>query len=132
MRLLIATSNSDTRFSVELLLSQEPGTHVIGTAGDTEGMLALISSTHPDMIIADWALPGQPMPGVLRRFRNSPQKFIILSNQDNVRDNAIAAGASGFVITGSRPEMLQAAYREVRHQSQTSQRSEIVDEQNQQ
>ncbi|MCO5189686.1 MAG: response regulator transcription factor [Anaerolineae bacterium] len=130
MRLLIATTNSDTRFAVELLLSQEPSTKIIGTTSDTHGLTALLPTTQPDIVIADWNLPGQSMAEVLDEYRDTQYKFIILSNQDDERDTALAAGASGFVVTGSRPEALRATYRAVRHQSHTSQRSEILNEQN--
>ena len=44
------------------------------------------------------------MAEVLDEYRDTQYKFIILSNQDDERDTALAASASGFVVTGSRPE----------------------------
>jgi DNA-binding NarL/FixJ family response regulator len=129
MRLILAITSPETRFAVDLVLSQEPSTHVVATASDIDGLLALLATVNSDLVIAEWSLPGQPMRTLLVHKATYTPPFIILSHDDTVRQAALNAGAAAFVVTGSRPETLLIAYRAVREQITAHQRSKVYHEQ---
>lgn len=118
MHVLLATKHPNLRLSIELLLSHEPGVAVLGAASETEGLLALIKSTSPDIVILDWDLPGRLMVDFLdeAHILAVQAKFIVLGNQPEMRRQALQAGADAFVVEGDPPEKLLAAFREARTQ----------------
>ncbi len=116
MHVLLATEQADLRISLELLLDQEPGVNIIGSASETEGLLALIRSAQPDIVILEWDLPGRPMNDILAAAHRlgHPAKFIVLGKQPKQKEQALQAGAAAFVEKGGPPEQLLAAFRQVR------------------
>jgi two-component system response regulator DesR len=116
MHVLLATEQADLRISLELLLDQEPGVNIIGSVSETEGLLALIRSAQPDIVILEWDLPGRPMNDLLAAARRlgHQAKFIVLGNQPQQKQKALQAGADAFVEKGGPPERLLAAFRELR------------------
>ena len=58
MRLLLAAAQPNLRLSLELFLSEQPGVEIVGSASESAGLVALIHTTDPDMILTDWDLPA--------------------------------------------------------------------------
>ena len=116
MRVLLATKFADLRLSIEVLLSEEPGVTIVGAASEAEGLLGLIGSAHPDIVVMDWGLPGLPAADILARASAiwERAKFIILGGRPEIREQAHRAGAAAFVVKGGPPEQLQAAFRRTR------------------
>jgi DNA-binding NarL/FixJ family response regulator len=116
MFVLPATEHPDLRLSIELLLSEEPGVTIVGAASETEGLLALIRSSNPDIVILDWDLPGRPVARLLAEARasDSQVRFIVLCPQPEVQEQARQAGADAYVVKGSPPEQLLAVFRKTR------------------
>ncbi len=116
MHVLLATEQADLRISLELLLDQEPGVNIIGSVSETEGLLALLRSAQPDIVILEWDLPSQPMNDILAAAHRlgHPAKFIVLGKQPKQKEQALQAGAAAFVEKGGPPERLLAAFRELR------------------
>lgn len=52
-RLLVATQDRDLLVSLLIFLREEVSLHVVGTASDRSSLLALIGSTHPDIVLVD-------------------------------------------------------------------------------
>jgi MFS family permease len=52
---------ADLRLSLELLLSEQPGVEIVGVASESSGLLALIETSKPDMIVSDWELLVRPL-----------------------------------------------------------------------
>ena len=108
MRIVLATGDTDLRLSLELLLSEEPGIKILGGASDSEGFLALVKSTCPDLAMLDWDLPGRPVEEVLdqtKLFELQP-KLIILGRHPDSKNEALRAGADAYVDKGEPPEKL--------------------------
>jgi DNA-binding NarL/FixJ family response regulator len=116
MHVLLATEYADLRLSMELLLSEEPGVTIAGTASEAAGLLGLIGSTHPDIVILDWDLPGRSAPDLLAQASDlwGRARFIVLSALPDVREQARQAGAAAFVVKGDPPEQLLLAFRQTR------------------
>jgi DNA-binding NarL/FixJ family response regulator len=113
MRIVLATGDTDLRLSIELLLSEEPGVKILGGASDTEGFLALVESTCPDLVLLDWDLPGRPVEEVLgqtKLFQVQP-KLIVLGRHPGSKEEALGAGADAYVDKGDPPEKLLAAFK---------------------
>jgi DNA-binding NarL/FixJ family response regulator len=113
---LLAVPDTDLRLSIELLLSEEPGVVIAGVASETEGLLALIASTKPDIVILDWDLPGRPAADRLIQTSLIPDQpqFIVLGSRLAAREEARQAGMTAFVVKGEPPELLLTAYRQTK------------------
>ena len=129
MHVVLATEKTDLRLSIELLLSEEPGVSIAGTASETEGLLALINSTKPEIVILDWMLPGRPAAGILAEAKkaHSSIKFIALAGRLEIADQARQAGADAVVVKGDPPERLITEFRRIRTQVRTSAAGKIAD-----
>lgn len=114
MRVLLATKDQNLRISLQLLVSEEPGMRVVGTASETDGLQALIKTTHPDLVIVDWELPGRQVGKLLVEARRESQqsKFIVLGTGAEYRSAALDHGAHDFVHKAAPPEyLLNAIHR---------------------
>jgi DNA-binding NarL/FixJ family response regulator len=116
VKVLIAAGDSNLRLALELLVDGEPAATVVGSAAEGDGLLALIQTARPRIVIAEWELPGRPVADILRHFAQSTQrpKFIILGGIQEMEAEAIAAGADAFVDRTDPPESLLAAFRKLR------------------
>jgi len=114
--LLLATAQTDLRLSLELLLSEQPGVEIVGTASESDGLLALTRTCRPDMIMTDWNLPGRPLPNILSEAANLPThpKIIILTTLNSYNQAALDAGADAVVLKGASPDLLLATFERVR------------------
>lgn len=114
MRVLLATKDQNLRISLQLLVSEEPGLRVVGTASETDGLQALIETTRPDLVIMDWDLPGRDVAKLLAEVRQKslPGKFIMLGTDAEYRIAALGSGAHEFVHKAAPPEhLLNAIHR---------------------
>jgi len=118
MRLLLAAGKANLRLSLELLLSEQPGVEIVGSASEGAGLLALIQTSEPDMILSDWDLPGRPLATLLAGRDQSYHlpKTIILTTSNRDRQAALDAGADAAVLKGASPDLLLSAFQELRTQ----------------
>ena len=113
MQILFAIGDTDLRLSLELLLSEEPGVRIVGSASDTEGMLALVKSSCPDLVLLDWELPGDPIKAVLGEILalDCQPNSIVLGKRGGSKEAAVQAGADIYLTKGDPPEQLLVAIR---------------------
>jgi DNA-binding NarL/FixJ family response regulator len=116
MNVVLAVRQAHARLALELVLCEEPGLTVVGTASETEGLLALTRTAHPNLVVLEWGLPGRPAGALLADARAlaSPIHFLVLGHDPAIRQPALSAGACAFVLIGDPPELLLAALRQVR------------------
>jgi DNA-binding NarL/FixJ family response regulator len=118
MRIVLATGGTDLRLAIQLMLSEEPGLKVIGSASDCEGFFALIKSTSPDLALIDWELPGCKMEDVLPEIKSLELEhdilLIVLGRQRRMRATALQAGADEYVVIGDPPENLLDVFRKLK------------------
>jgi len=126
MRILLADDQKKVRFALRVLLEQQPGFQIVGEAVDAEDLLAQITAPLPDMVLVDWALPGQAGRQLLPSLRSvCPElAIVVLSSRLEARQSALDAGANAFVCKCDAPERLLSAIaglKTVQGQSQGTQ-----------
>lgn len=117
MRILLATGDTDLRLAIQLMLSEEPGLKIIGSASNCDGLIALIKSTSPDLTLLDWELPGGDMEDVLPEIKSLTLEtkiiLIVLGRQRRIKETALQAGADEYVVIGDPPDMLLETFRQL-------------------
>lgn len=116
MDVVLAGARPDLRFALEVLLREQPGVAVVGTATGAAGLLALIDTTSPDLVILDWSLPGRPWPDLLTAAcaGDSRPYLIVLGKDTAIERTALGAGADAFVLLGASPRHLLQAVEAAR------------------
>lgn len=113
MDVLLAIHQPDLRLAIDLFLREEPGINVVGVVKETEGVLALLYTTQPDLLLLDWALRGRALTEVLAEIRgyDRPPKVFGLGIEEE-REAALAAGVDAFAVKGESTEQLFTAIRQ--------------------
>lgn len=116
-RVLIADDHALIREGLEAVLGRDPNLEIVGEAATGLQAVELAARLAPDVVIMDLAMPE--MNGVeatrLIRERNPQQLVVILSGHASAAlvDQALAAGASGFVLKKQVFRELRKAIEEV-------------------
>ena len=113
-RSVLVVDDSDVlRTLVAQYLSGESDLQVIWSVGDAEAALACVESSRPDVIVLDQHLPAASGLGVLPQLREQcPQaRIVMFSSADDLRADALAEGADGFVSKLSPFPILADALR---------------------
>ena len=115
MRIVIATGDTDLRLAIQLMLSEEPGLNIIGSASECDGLNALVKSTHPDSVVLDWSLPSCNIEEVLQDLKAVMPELalIIICRQPRMKETAMLAGADEFVLIGDSPDKLLEVFRQL-------------------
>lgn len=118
MDILLASMQLDLRVALEILLREEPGTDVVGTASDAASLRALLQACRPDLVLLDWDLPGHPAASLLVEAKSlDPRPQVIVLGRDlDLKQTVLAAGADAFVLKGDPPGLLLTAIRQARPQ----------------
>jgi DNA-binding response OmpR family regulator len=61
MRLLIADGHARVRHALSVLLQEQAGWTVVGTAASLEELAQRLPACRPDILLLDWDLPGGPL-----------------------------------------------------------------------
>lgn len=120
MDIVLGTSKTDLRLSLDLLLSEEPGVNIVGTASETAGLKALIETTQPQIVLADWNLPNGTIADLVAEIcaRDKHPAFIVMSASRAALVAALAAGADACVLKGDSPKHLTAVFRQIRKEAE--------------
>jgi DNA-binding NarL/FixJ family response regulator len=89
---------------------------VIGIADRSDGLLAQVGASQPEVLLLDWEL-AKPTPiGLLGDVGHleHPPKIIALSINPQVKETALAAGASDFISKDVPPDDLLPILRKIR------------------
>jgi DNA-binding NarL/FixJ family response regulator len=113
----IVEDNAQVRASLAKLIDGTPGFGCVSRHGDAESALLEIPKVRPEVMLMDINLPGLNGVECVRRLK--PQlpatQFIMLTVYQNTEHifNALAAGATGYMLKQTRPAELIAAIKEV-------------------
>ena len=101
MRVLIVDDHEVLSASLALVLDDQPGLKVVGSAGTLAQARRLLATTAPDVVLLDHRLPDGDGVSAIRELRTiRPSVEIVVltaSAADHVLVAAIEAGAAGFV-----------------------------------
>lgn len=113
MRVLLADQNPDIRLALAILLNKEPGVTVVGSVSETTGLLALIQSTQPDIIILDSRLPGIPTTELFPAFHSHNQALKILFLGDVLASAAQTVQINAITSKNDPPETFLQKFRDL-------------------
>lgn len=116
IRVLIVDDQRMVRRGLTLLLSAEDDIEVVAEADDGGQALRLAAQHQPDVVLMDIRMPG--MDGLeasrmLREASDAGPAVVMLTTfgEDAYVDEALRAGAAGFVLKDSDPDLLVDAVR---------------------
>ncbi|MEJ8839989.1 response regulator transcription factor [Ramlibacter sp. AN1133] len=117
IHVVLADDHELVRSGIRALLHAIDGVQVIAEVSDGVGLLDLLESVHPDVVITDLSMPGMDGITVLRRIHERyPQlRVIVLSMNQSAElvKQAIASGANAYVRKDAPEIELEIALRGV-------------------
>jgi DNA-binding NarL/FixJ family response regulator len=121
IRVLVADDQALVRAGLRMLLDAQPGVEVAGEAVDGADAVAKVAELRPDVVLMDVRMPGVDGVAATRRLVQAglvgPDAAAVLVlttfGLDGVVQDALRAGASGFLLKDADPEELVRAVRNV-------------------
>jgi DNA-binding NarL/FixJ family response regulator len=115
IRTLVVDDSPVVLKTLSLLLAEESGFQLVGTAIDGPHAMRRVIELHPDLVLTDLQMPGMNGLEVTRRIKAlSPAPAVIMVTADDTpecRAAASAAGTDGFVGKLNMFTQLRAAIR---------------------
>ena len=112
-RVVIADDHAVVRTGLKMVLDAEEGIEVVAEAGDVEAALRAVRAYHPDVLVLDLNMPGEPSLQAIPRFlEQAPETAIVVltMQQDPAfAREALRSGARGYVLKeAADAELVQA------------------------
>ncbi|MGY1617431.1 response regulator [Geodermatophilus sp. SYSU D00691] len=117
IRVLLADDDGLVRSGLRALLGGEPDLTVVGEAADGREAVERARSLLPDVVLMDVRMPrldGVAATREIARWPRRPRVLVLTTfDLDEVVDDALDAGADGFLLKRATPEELVAGIRTV-------------------
>lgn len=117
LRILLADDHALVRETLGRWLANSDSINVIAQVSNSDDAITVAAREEPDIVVLDINMPGGDVFEAARiiRIRSPKSKIIFLSafHLDRYIEQALAAGALGYVTKGESPEMLERAIRAV-------------------
>ncbi|GAA1510074.1 DNA-binding NarL/FixJ family response regulator [Agromyces terreus] len=118
IRVLVVDDQGLVRAGFRTILDSEDGIEVVGEAADGAAAVAQAAALAPDVVCMDVQMPGVDGLEATRRITGDPAStaaVLVLTtfNREDYLFEALAAGASGFLLKNSSPEQLIEAVQVV-------------------
>jgi DNA-binding NarL/FixJ family response regulator len=117
IRVLICDDQPLIRAGLQALLRIQPDIEVMGEAADGGEAVASAAALRPDVVVMDVRMPGTDgitAARAIARQASAPRVLVLTTyDRDEYVFDALAAGASGFLLKDARPEDLVAGIRTV-------------------
>ncbi len=110
IRVMLVDDHAVVRAGYQMLLKSSPGIEVVAEAESGEEACRLYATLEPDIVVMDLSLPGIGGLEAIRRIiaRDSKAIILVFSMHEDVIfvEQAIQAGARGYLTKSSAPELL--------------------------
>lgn len=114
---LLVDDHAVVRAGYRLLLQNSADVDIIAETDSGEAACRLYADRHPDVVVMDLSLPGMGGLEAIRRIiaRDPRARVLVFSMHDDLIfvDQAINAGARGYITKNSAPNVLIDAIKEV-------------------
>ena len=117
-KVLITDDRLTSRKGLRALLLTQPDIQVIGEATNGEKAIQFIKGNKPDVVIMDARMPkmnGLEATKIIKKNWNDV-RVIILTMHDDVREEALAAGADGFLVKGCPADQIIQEIKNLRRE----------------
>ena len=124
IRVALVDDQAMFRAGIAMVIDSQPDLTVVAQAGDGADAEAMVREPSPDVVLMDVRMPRVDGVAATRRlvdaFGDECPKVLVLTtfDLDESAAGAIEAGASGFVLKDTRPELLLETIRAVADGSQ--------------
>ena len=116
-RVLIVDDHPIVRDGLRTLLERQPGLEVCGEAGNPLEAISAVKKLKPDIVLVDLSLEKSSGIELMQQLRtiNPKLRMLALSMHDEslYADQALRAGAQGYLMKHSPPDQLIQAIRDV-------------------
>jgi len=113
----IADDHELVRYALRTLLEEEPDITVVGESGDGEGVVAAVGERGIDVVLLDLRMPGIGGIEACRLIREqAPEVHVLVLTsfgEDDELFGVLAAGAGGYIMKDTRPELISHAVRSI-------------------
>jgi len=118
-KVLITDDRLASRKGLRALMLTQPDIQVIGEATNGEHAIQFIEQNKPDVVIMDAFMPKMNGLEATRIIKKKWRgiRVVILTLHDDIREEAIAAGADAFLVKGCSPDHLIQEIRNERRKS---------------
>src|SRR5690606_33531382 len=117
IRLLLVDDHAVVRAGYRLLLQNTPDIEIVAEAETGEQACRMYIEHNPDIVVMDLSLPGIGGLEAIRRImaRDREARILVFSMHENTMfvEQALAAGARGYITKSSAPKVLVDAVRQV-------------------
>ena len=117
LRLLVVDDQAIIRRGLALMLDAEADIEVVGQAADGLEAVTVAAETRPDVVLMDLSMPGADGVEATRRIlaERPDTHVVVLTSFSEQRwiTEALEAGAEGYLLKQSEPEVILAAIRQV-------------------
>jgi DNA-binding NarL/FixJ family response regulator len=117
IRLLLAEDNLHMADALQAVLSRESDIEIVGVAPGGELAVRMATELRPDVVVLDRAMPGVDGITAMRTIKaqqpSLPVLILTAAADAVVANDALAAGAAGFVVKDAAFDELAVAIRTV-------------------
>ena len=123
-RLNVAIADDNERIveMLNVMIRNENGMEIVGTAGNGEDAVEMIRKNAPDVVLLDLIMPKMDGLGVLEKLKDDKTlkkmpTFIVISavGQEDVTEDAFALGANYYMMKPFNNEMLLSRLRSIQN-----------------
>lgn len=107
-KVLITDDRLASRKGLRALMLTQPDIQVIGEANNGERAIQFIEEDKPDVVIMDAFMPKMNGLEATRIIKKKWRgiRVVILTLHDDIREEALAAGADAFLVKGCSPDFI--------------------------